>query len=320
MHEELNVNPRRLLTTPLFARRPAARRAARVALYGGALLVGLPAAFSVVLTRSVRQPVHAAPAPFEEAFFTSEIGAGERPVGLRAWLLRGERGPLRPERPAVVVAHGVGDSLESFTGAARRLANRGHDVLLLDLRGHGGSDDALVTLGAHESGDVRAALRFARERGLGRAGFVLLGNSMGAVSVLLAAEERPDVRAVIAEAPFDSYRDTVAHHARLYYGLPRWLPLTRLAIAAAEMRAGFDADDVDTVRAARRLAAPLLLIVDGGDERMPEPVVRRIFDAHEAAHPGRTSLWVAPGVPHCGAWMDAGYWPRVFAFLDAAGA
>lgn len=310
------MNATRLLTTPLFARRPGARRAARAALYGGALLLGLPAAFSLVLTRAVRQPVHAPPAPFEEVFFAGEGAPGERPVRLRAWLLRAVR---TPARPTVVVAHGVGDSLESFTDVARRLAVRGHDVLLVDLRGHGGSGDAPVTLGAHESGDVRAALRFARERGLGRDGFALLGNSMGAVSVLLAAADRRDVRAVIAEAPFDTYRDTVAHHARLYYGLPRWLPLTRLAVAAAEWRAGFDADDVDTVAAARRIAAPLLLIVDGGDARMPEAVVRRVFDAHAAAHPGRTTLWVAAGAPHCGGWMDAGYWPRIFAFLDTAG-
>lgn len=315
--EGTSLSVRRALTTPLVARR-SARILARLGLYGGAVVLGLPAAFSFVLTRAVRQPVSAAPPPFVETHFASEVGAGSRPVRLRAWLLRAaSQAPLA--RPTAVVVHGIGDSLESLTGVATRLAARGHDVLLIDLRGHGGSDDALVTLGAHESGDVRAALRWAHAHGLGYDGFVLLGNSMGAVSVLLAASDRTDVRAVIAEAPFDSYRDTVAHHARLFYGLPRWTPFARLAIAAAEWRAGFDADGVDAVAAAARVPAPLLLIVDGGDARMPESVVRRVFDAHEAAQPGRTTLWVAPGAPHCGASLDASYWPRLFAFLDAAG-
>lgn len=306
---------RSLFATPWFARRRSAALAARVALYGGALGLGLPFAFSLTLTRAVRQPVHAAPSPFEEASFASEAG---RPVRLRAWVLRPAGDAPSVERPAVILAHGIGDSLESFADTARRLGARGHPVLLLDLRGHGGSDAAPVTLGAHESGDVRAAMRHLGAHGLGRAGFVLLGNSMGAAAVLLAAADRSDVRAVIAEAPFETYRETVAHHAWLYYRVPRWLPFIPLTIAVAEWRAGFDADEVDCLAAARRVAAPLMLIADGADARMPEAVVRRVYDAHEAAHPGRTTFWLAPGQPHCGASLDPGYWPRVVAFLEAA--
>lgn len=289
---------------------------ARVALYAGAFFVGLPVAFSLTLTRGARQPVLAPPAPFEELRFASLADAGGRRIHLRAWLLRpADESP----RATVVVAHGLGDSLENFVGLARRFAVRGHAVLLVDLRGHGGSDDALTTLGAHESADVRAALGVLRARGLDRDGFVLLGNSMGAVAVLLASAGRDDVRAVIAEAPFDSYRETVAHHARLFYRLPRWMPLIPMTIAIAEWRAGFDADDVDVLRAAARLEAPLLLIADGADERMPERVVRRVFDAHAAVFPGRARLWVAPGASHSNAGDLSEYWLRVFGFLESAG-
>jgi hypothetical protein len=88
------------------------------------------------------------------------------------------------------------------------------------------------------------------------------------------------VRAVVAEAPYDDYRGTMARHARLYYGLPPWFPLIPAAIAVAEFRAGFDADEVSAVEAARRVRGALFLIVDEDDERMPEAVVRRVFDAH----------------------------------------
>jgi pimeloyl-ACP methyl ester carboxylesterase len=69
------------------------------------------------------------------------------------------------------------------------------------------------------------------------------------------------------------------------------------------------------VAAVRNLGAPLLLVVDGEDPRMPESVVRRVFDAH----PGRTRLWVAEGAPHSGASQAPGYWEVVLAFLDDAG-
>ena len=117
---------------------------------------------------------------------------------------------------------------------------------------------------------------------------------------------------MIVEAPFDTYRNSVAHHARLLYGMPAWVPLIPMSIAVAEWRAGFDADAVDCVAAARRIHAPLLAIVDGADPRMPEPVVRRIVDAHEGPH----RLWVAPGAGHVGAFFEPGWATVVGGFLE----
>jgi fermentation-respiration switch protein FrsA (DUF1100 family) len=120
---------------------------------------------------------------------------------------------------------------------------------------------------------------------------------------------------VIAEAPYDDYRSSIVRHARLYYGLPRWFPLTWAAIAFAEWRAGFCADEVNTVEAARRMHGALLVIADGADSRMPEAVCRRVFDAH----PGQKRFWIAPGAPHAGAGNAPGYWETVLGFLEASG-
>ena len=288
---------------PLFATRRG-RVVARVALYGGAVLAGLPLAASQVLVGTIRQPTVAPYPPWAEVAVRSD---GLR---LRGWLALGDEA-----RVAAVLVHGLGDSLESYADSGALLHRRGHTVLLLDLRAHGGSEGRYTTLGGREREDVRAALRALRERGLGRRGFVLLGASMGAVAVLRAAAEEPDVRAVIAEAPYDDYRSTMAHHARLYYGLPSWFPLIPAAVAVAEWRAGFDADEVSAVAAARRARGALLAIVDGADERMPEAVVRRVHDAH----PGPKRIWTAPGAPHCGAANAPGYWETVLDFLEANG-
>jgi hypothetical protein len=275
---------------------------ARLLLYGGAVFVGLPLAASQALLGTIRQPTLAPRPPW------TEIAVRCEGLRLRAWLAPGDG-----TRATAVLVHGLGDSLESYADSGAFLHRRGHTVLLLDLRGHGGSEGRYTTLGGREREDVRAALRELRERGLGARGFVLLGASMGAVSALRAAAEEPDVRAVIAEAPYDDYRRTIAHHARLYYGLPAWLPLLPAAVAVAEWRAGFDADEVSAVEAARRARGAALFIVDGADERMPEAVVRRVHDAH----PGPKQLWTAPGAPHTGAAITPGYWKTVVAFLEA---
>ncbi len=266
--------------------------------------MAVPAAFSQILITTVRQPTSPPPPGVEETWLASD---GLR---LRAWRVPGD-----PTRAAVVLAHGVGDSLESYLEIADVLHRRGHPVLLFDFRGHGGSEGRYVTLGGREREDVRAAIARA-ERGRDPAqGVILMGWSMGAVAVLRAATDRGDVRAVVAEAPFDSYRETAIHHAQLLYGFPRWLPLIPATIAIAEWRAGFRADDVDAVEAARHVRAPLLAIVDGADPRMPEPVVRRVLDAH----PGPKRLWIAPGAGHAGASLHPDYWKIVLGFLQENG-
>jgi pimeloyl-ACP methyl ester carboxylesterase len=214
-----------------------------------------------------------------------------------------------------VIVHGLGDSLESYVDRADVLARRGHTVLLLDLRAHGASEGRYTTLGGHEREDVRAAMDALRKEGRAGAGLVLMGHSMGAVAVLRAAAGQRDVRAVVVEAPYDTYRANVFHHAWLLYRLPRWVPIIPITIAIAEWRAGFRADEVDAVRASASFAAPLLAIADGADTRMPEEVVRRVADAHAGPH----QLWVAPGAEHVGAILHPDYWRVVLAFLDAAG-
>jgi pimeloyl-ACP methyl ester carboxylesterase len=272
----------------------------RVAFYSAVLLLALPATFAWVLTRPARGPLAPVPRGLTERFLTAD---GLR---LRAWTRTGDGA-----RPAVVIVHGVGDSLESFVDHAWFFARRGQAVVLLDTRGHGGSEGRVVTLGAREREDVRAAMDDLRRSGQARAGLVLVGHSMGAVAVLRAAADQADVRAVIVEAPYDTYRGTIAHHARLLYRMPSWFPVVPLTVAFAEWRGGFDADDVDAVAAASRCRGALLAIADGADDRMPEPVVRRVFDAH----PGPKSLWVAPGAPHVGAVLHPDYWTTVESFL-----
>jgi pimeloyl-ACP methyl ester carboxylesterase len=276
----------------------------RTVFYAVAVLVGVPLAFSQVLLRGAPE----APSPPPPGYLAgSVVSEGLR---LRTWTRRG-----LDARPAVVIVHGLGDSLDSYVDRADVLARRGHTVLLVDLRAHGASEGRYTTLGGHEREDVRAAMDALRKDGRAGAGLILMGHSMGAVAVLRAAAGRPDVRAVIAEAPYDTYRANVFHHAWLLYRLPRWVPIIPITIAIAEWRAGFRADDVDAVKASASFAAPLLAIADGADTRMPEEVVRRVADAHAGPH----QLWVAPGADHVGAILHPDYWRVVLAFLDAAG-
>jgi dipeptidyl aminopeptidase/acylaminoacyl peptidase len=89
----------------------------------------------------------------------------------------------RPGGPALVFVHGKdacrGTELVVSTAAlVHSLHAAGFAVLMIDLRGHGGSSTARLTYGARESQDVLGAVDWLRARGHGRIG--VLGASMGA--------------------------------------------------------------------------------------------------------------------------------------------
>ena len=216
----------------------------------------------------------------------------------------------------MVVGHGVGDSLESFTDFASRLNARGHTVLLLDFRGHGGSDAAYTTLGGREREDVRAAAQSLRDRGLAGSGLVFVGFSMGAVAVLRAAVDQPDVkrgrgRGAVRHLPRTTSPTTPGCSTRSPAGC-------RSSRSPSPSRDGGPASTRTKSTPWRRLAACARRSWPSWTApttRMPETVVRRILDAH----PGPKRLWVAPGAGHVGASLSAGYWPVVLGFLEENG-
>src|SRR5258706_8174975 len=97
----------------------------RLVFYALVVFLAVPFAFSGVLLRGAPQPASPPPASYLRGSVVSE---GLR---LRTWTRRGS-----DTRPAGVIVHGLGDTLESYVDRADVLSSRGHTVLLVDLRAH----------------------------------------------------------------------------------------------------------------------------------------------------------------------------------------
>jgi pimeloyl-ACP methyl ester carboxylesterase len=113
--------------------------------------------------------------------------------------------PGAAPRSAVLIVHGnnpEGRRLPLYRVLARRLAERGHLVLTLDLSGFGESDDPLRLPSDRPlrfDDDVRAALRYLRARpDLQGAAIHAIGHSLGAIPVIEAAIDDPSVRSLVA--------------------------------------------------------------------------------------------------------------------------
>lgn len=214
----------------------------------------------------------------------------------------------KPGRAPVVILHGLGASKAHMIDYILFAQEQGNPTLAIDFRGHGGSDPSLTSIGFYESHDAIAAMKFVRERGAGNP--VLWGTSMGAVSALLAAAQDGSPAGVIADAPFDTYRNTVLHHAKLMYGLSEY-PFVALAFPMIENRARFRVADVDCLQAAGRIRAPLLVLAGEEDQRMPPAMVRTIYE--RAAGP--KEFWVIPGEGHENRNFGAEFREKISEFL-----
>ena len=101
--------------------------------------------------------------------------------------------------PLVVCVPGMGDVRQSYRFLAPAIAEAGHRVVTIDLRGHGESDTTFDTHdGVAVGGDLLALVEH-----LGASQAVLVGNSLGASGAVWAAAEAPvTVRGLVLIGPF----------------------------------------------------------------------------------------------------------------------
>ena len=245
--------------------------------------------------------------PYEEIAFPSPPD-----LTLRGWYIPGD-----PGQTAVIFCHGLNRSRVEMLPQARFVHSLGFSAMLFDFRHHGDSTGARTTLGAKEKDDVLAAAAWIRQR-RPESGVMLWGISMGATSAMLAARVDREIRGIISDSSFLSFRDVIDHHFRLFFGLPPW-PIADEVRALMEWRGSFRGDDIDVLQAARDLGTrPAMFVGQDGDLRVPPTIARQLFVA--SASPVKRLL-ILRGERHGHAYADhlEQYQQAVIEFLNAAG-
>jgi len=247
-----------------------------------------------------------APSPFE-VHFSARDG-----VRLRGFLVpprEERRGPDGTPRFTAVLVHGLYRSALEIEDPGRMLRDLGGEVLLLEMRNHGGSEHARPTFGRDESLDVLAAVDFVRSRpGASERPLVLFAVSLGTAAAALAAPEIPDLGALILDAPMDDLRATGTRMiARFPASVPGLSGYWRHAILwSADHLGRLPFDAVKPRESLARLSpqVPVLLIGAGHDWRMPPESVRALFESLPT-NPEHKELWIEPEATHGKVWMVA---------------
>ena len=120
-----------------------------------------------------------------------------------------------------------------------------------------------------------------------------LGISMGAATALMAAEDDPTIRAVIADSAYASLTDMVRPGLKAFVGKHATF-FAPLIVRYAETMLGMKSTAVQPEVSASRLGDRPVFVIHGADDPLTDPKsADRIF----AALSGPKELWV---IPNCG--------------------
>ena len=269
------------------------------------------------VTKLDRSPLEGHPTeyglPYENVAF-SPRGDEWDDIVLRGWLIENERDEL-----TVMLVHGLNSNRtgDNALDLAERLFDRGFNVLLFDIRGHGESDGERLSAGYFEKWDILGAYDFLVQRGASPRGVGLLGWSLGGATALLAAAEEPAIKAVVADSSFADVHDLIAQETARATVFPQWIVPVFIPGMKVMSRVlyGIDVGAVVPEKAAGTLGYPILVIHGGADSRIPAEQSVRIHDSASAG----SELWLVHGSEHADAVVDEPdeYVERVEAYFNS---
>lgn len=223
---------------------------------------------------------------------------------LRAFLVPPAHG--EPRFTALLV-HGLFRGALELETVGSMLRDLGGEVLLLELRCHGGSGGRRFTYGRDETQDVLGAVDWLRAReGARERPLLLFAVSIGTAPAAMAAPQIERLAALVLDAPLDDLRATTDRMLGAGEGrggtLPQ--PFRALFIAAADWLGTMPFADVVPIRTIGALSpeVPVLLIGAGQDGRMPPASVEAYFAALPT-RPDRKTLWIEPTAKHGHVWI-----------------
>lgn len=182
-------------------------------------------------------------------------------AGIDVWVIEagGAADPAEQSRGTVVVLHGTSESKATYLGVGDRLAKKGFDVVLPDLRYHGRSGGDAVTYGAKEKQDVKTVMdELLTERIVSEPVYVF-GTTIGATTGILYAAIDDRVEGVMVVTPYKDAETMMRRHLAMVAPTMSSEDILDV-IARAEEMGDFDLSEASAEDAAARLNCPLLLV------------------------------------------------------------
>ena len=226
-----------------------------------------------------------------------------------------EDGTEAGNRPLALFFHGYRSPAQrDGCGGFQMMREMGMDVLMVDQRAHGRSEGKTITMGIKEQQDCLDWIQYCVKRFGPEKPLILIGISMGAATVLLAAgHSLPScVKGVVADCGYSSVKKIMKQEIGKM-GMPEeagW----QLVKLGAKLFGGFDPEDGEVAEKLQHCQIPVLLIHGQEDRFVPCEMSMENFESMRC----EKQLLTVPGAGHGMSWYldEEGYRSAVRTFCQ----
>lgn len=213
----------------------------------------------------------------------------------------------------VVCMHGWTNVKREMSFYAMQFYNRGFNVLLPDMRGHGDSESKFVSMGWLDRLEAVDWINSIVKENP-RSKIVIFGVSMGAAATMMTTgEELPaNVVCAIEDCGFSGVKDIFVDQAKRKYHLPPWLVLPPAGLVNRILN-GFSFGKASTIKQLQKSKTPTLFMHGDKDDFVLIENLDKVYSACAA----EKEKHVFHGTEHAVSayWKPEEYWKTVDAFL-----
>jgi len=197
--------------------------------------------------------------------------------------------------PVSIILHGYRSNIGTDCNGGYYLSvKNGYNVLVVYQRGHRESGGKTITFGVKERYDCLDWIAYVNERFGEDTPILLMGLSMGAATVLMAAglDLPSNVKGVMADCGFSSPKEILQEVIRkMKYPLKLTYFFVRMS---ARIFGHFDPEEASAVEALKNAKVPVLIIHGDDDRFVPSRMSRDNYEACVSAK----EILIVPGAGH----------------------
>lgn len=214
----------------------------------------------------------------------------------------------------VIMVHGYRGESSNNASFAYRYNEKGFNVLLPDLRGHGASEGNYIGMGWHDRLDMLLWIDYIVKQNP-NAQIALHGISMGAATVMMTTGEKlpKNVKVAVEDCGYSSVYDQFAHVLTETMKLPDAF-IMGAANIFVQSKAGYSLKEASSVNQLYNSDTPTLFIHGDKDDFVPYYMLDICYNALN----GIKRKFVVEGALHgqASAVNPTGYWAEVFKFVS----
>lgn len=199
---------------------------------------------------------------YESASFLTSGG-----LTLRGWFIPGKL------QKGIILVHGFEANRAKMLKYCRFLNEAGYNILLFDLRYFGESQGEFCSMGYNEKNDIKAAINFLESKGINDIG--IIAESMGGVAVILALEDKINIRCVVLDSVFSDLKKLILYTGKKDKHLSQWIAMRVVFIIEKRLRVLME--QLSASKAIKKTHVPVYVICGRGDQRVPFSQCEEIY-------------------------------------------